>query len=153
MFGALAQQQNRAGLFQQLSRTRPRCTSCPSMVVNQYSVLQSLRNNSRPLLHKRVCQFNKAQQHAPTNQMMIRRTNATTLSQYNSQTAAATRTSHPILRLLHQSLQHTLLKPSVRIHYTDTVCIRLLVSFSLVFNVLSSISDSLVTSEGGGNSR
>jgi len=110
MFGALAKQQNRAALFQ-LSRTRPRCASCPSMVVNQYSVLQSLRNNSRPLLHKRVCQFNKAQQHAPTNQMMIRRTNATALSQYNSQTAAATRTSHPILRLLHQSLQHTLLKP------------------------------------------
>ena len=119
MFGALAQHQNRAALLllhrnnnalQQLSRTRPRCAYCPSMVVNQYSVLQSLRNNSRPLLHKRVCQFNKAQ-HAPTNQIMIRRTNATTLSQYNSQTATATRTSHPILRLLHQSLQHTLLKP------------------------------------------
>lgn len=108
MFGALAQQQNRAALLlsrnnnalQQLSRTRPRCASCPSMIVNKYSVLQSLRNNIRPLLHKR-----------PTNQIMIRRTNATTLSQYNSQTAAATRTSHPILRLLHQSLQHTLLKP------------------------------------------
>ena len=106
MFGALTQQQNRAMLLSrnnnavhQLSRTRPRCASCPSMIVNQYSVLQSLRNNSRPLLHKRP------------NQIMIRRTNATTLSQYNSQTAAATRTSHPILRLLHQSLQHTLLKP------------------------------------------
>ena len=104
---------SRNALLHQLPRMRPRCASCPSMI-NQYSMLQSLRNSSvKSLLHRRICQFNKAQQqqHAPTNQIMIRRTKATTLSQYNSQTAAATRTSHPILRLLHQSLQHTLLKP------------------------------------------
>ena len=120
MFGALSQQnraalllsRNNNALLHQLPRMRPRCVSCPSMPVNHYSVLQSLRNSSvKSLLHRRICQFNKAQQHAPTNQIMIRRTKATTLSQYNSQTAAATRTSHPILRLLHQSLQHTLLKP------------------------------------------
>ena len=110
---ALLLSRNNNALLHQLPRMRPRCVSCPSMPVNHYSVLQSLRNSSVKPLQRRACQFNKAQQqqHAPTNQIMIRRTKATSLSQYNSQTAAVTRTSHPILRLLHQSLQHTLLKP------------------------------------------
>ena len=117
----------------QLTKRRPRCLSCCTTPVQRARPMNNASmfsvGRSRPPKHfnnaisapflrqhqpqKRV-RFSTKSQHQPNSssqQQTTRRTNATLLHNYQATTHQATPTSHPLLRLFLQSLQHTLLKP------------------------------------------
>ena len=118
-----------------LMKRRPRCVSCCTTATQRartstnnapmFSVGSCRPPNhfnnaiSAPLLRQQQRQLNKRarfstkSQHQPnsSSQQQTRRTNATLLHNYQATTHHATPTSHPLLRLFLQSLQHTLLKP------------------------------------------